>query len=326
MTSQLHFLYNQLLITPRIPANTTFTNQTLIVTGSNTGLGLRAAEYIVSLGASKVILAVRSPSAGETAKQQIEAATQRTGVVEVWPLDLNSYASVLSFADRVNKDLPRLDAVIENAGIASEVYRESEGHERSVTVNVISTFLLAVLLVPKLRETGKKYPSGPAPRLCILASEVHAWTKFPERKADDIFAALDEGNNMAERYPTTKLLDVLLARELAGRVEGKGVVVNIVNPGFCKTKLGREFQTWGFWALQTALGRTAEVGSRTLVCAAAAGWESHGEFMSDGVVSRKAVSAFVKSEEGGEVQRRLWGELEGILEGIRPGVLAGLRG
>ncbi|KAL8846964.1 MAG: hypothetical protein Q9221_007977 [Calogaya cf. arnoldii] len=70
---------------------TPFTDQTIIVTGSNTGLGLEAARHYVRLGAAKVILAVRSLEIGAAAKESLEETENRVGVVEVWHLDLSSY-------------------------------------------------------------------------------------------------------------------------------------------------------------------------------------------------------------------------------------------
>lgn len=87
------FLYSQFLVTPPKPTKS-FAEQTVIVTGANTGLGLEAARHITRLNATKVILAVRNTSKGEAAKRSIEESTGRLGVVEVWPLDLSNYESV----------------------------------------------------------------------------------------------------------------------------------------------------------------------------------------------------------------------------------------
>ncbi|PYI02812.1 putative short-chain dehydrogenase/reductase family protein [Aspergillus sclerotiicarbonarius CBS 121057] len=332
MTSHLTFLYNQFFITPPLPS-TPLTDQTIIITGSNTGLGLAAAHQILALGAKKIILGVRNTTAGEIAAKSLDP--DNTGVVEVWALDLASYESVLAFADRVSKTLERVDILIENAGVATDEYELAEGHERTVTVNVISTFLLAVLLLPVMRKTGEMLgPGAMAPRLCILASEVHAWTGFPQRHAEKVFDALDDMESypgcMGERYSTSKLLDVLLGRELAERVGGKreeggsGVVVNVINPGFCRTELSRNMGSWGMEVMKMVVGRTAEVGGRTLVAGAVAGWESHGQYMSNGVVKGEQLSGFVRSEEGREVQGRLWRELGEVLEGVSGGVMDGL--
>lgn len=141
-----------------------------IVTGANNGLGYEAAKHLVALGVAKVILAVRNINAGEIAKGKIEAETSKSGVAEVWLLDLASYDSVKAFAKRVITELDRIDAVIENAAIAVSQGTRAEGHLLSLTVNVYSTFLLAVLLLPKLKESAKTF--GILPHLSIVSSGV----------------------------------------------------------------------------------------------------------------------------------------------------------
>ncbi|RAL11989.1 NAD(P)-binding protein [Aspergillus homomorphus CBS 101889] len=388
----LTFLHNQLFKTPNLPPNypETFHNRTIIITGANTGLGLATAHHLARCRPKRLILAVRNPLAGESAKAAILAAgtstttststtdpstTPKDGdMIEIWPLDLTSSASVLSFASRAEKSLGQggLDVLVCNAGVATRTFSMVEGeeggggggkgHERTVLVNVISTFLLVVLLVPVLRRSGvgvgrdlgeregdrgAKATATP-PVISIVGSEVHAFTMFPERRAPEekgvgVFEALDRPDmyygigTMAERYPTSKLLDVLLARELAVRVgeriegqegqgqgQGRGIVVNCVNPGLCRSELTREADSMLVRVGLKVLGRTCEVGARTLVAGAAGGWESHGQYMSNGVVCPSELSAFVCNEEGRSTQRRVWEELTLILEGIKPGVMDNL--
>lgn len=90
----------------------------------------------------------------------------------------------------------------------------AEGHERHVTINLISTVLLALLLVHKLRETAQNFPDGPPPHLTIVMSEVHSHSSFPERHATNIFASLDDEKtaNLAERY-ATYISDGVVAQE-----------------------------------------------------------------------------------------------------------------
>ncbi|CAD6592413.1 MAG: hypothetical protein ASARMPREDX12_006073 [Alectoria sarmentosa] len=95
--SPIAFLRSQLFSIPPYPTKK-FTDQTIIVTGSNAGLGLEASRHFVRLDAAKVILAVRNLEKGEAAKQSIEESTGRTGVVEVWQLDLAHYESVKDFS------------------------------------------------------------------------------------------------------------------------------------------------------------------------------------------------------------------------------------
>ncbi len=99
---------------------------------------------------------MRSLSKGESAKASVEASTGRTGIAEVWLLDLSSFDSVRAFAKRADRELARIDAVIENAGIALDRWTEAEGHETTIMVNVLGTFLLAILLLPTMKEKGER--------------------------------------------------------------------------------------------------------------------------------------------------------------------------
>ncbi|ORX92395.1 hypothetical protein BCR34DRAFT_581120, partial [Clohesyomyces aquaticus] len=257
-----HFLWSQLFITPLYPKDR-YDGKTIIVTGSNVGLGKEAARHFVRLGASSLILAVRSLEKGETAKADIESTTGCSkDVVKVWNLDMASYASVQNFVARVERELPRLDIALLNAGIATGTFKMAEKDEATITVNVVSTFLLALMLLPKLKDTAKKYNTRP--NLTITSSEVHGWAKFEERKAPEgkIFARLsgDEGKvNMTDRYQVSKLLEVYGVKAMAERrpADKYPVTINCVNPGLCHSELGRD-AGWGLWILKLLLARTTE--------------------------------------------------------------------
>lgn len=185
--SSRKFLHSQLCLTLPYPT-TKFTDKTIIVTGSNTGLGLEAARHFVRLDAARVILAVRSIERGKAAAKSIEESTHRSRVVDVWEMDLDSYASVQTFSNRVNKELDLLHVVVENAGILAYNFNMSEEDERQITVNVVSTMLLALLLLPKLRETATKINGKTV--LTFTGSWMHLLTKFPEHKAENVFKEL----------------------------------------------------------------------------------------------------------------------------------------
>lgn len=189
------YLKSQLLTELPIPTKS-FAGQTVIVTGSNTGMGLEAARHLVRLDAARVILAVRSTAKGEAAAASIRSSFPERqpkdleSVVQVWPLDLASYASVEAFAARAVAELDRLDAVVCNAGmyVYKSGFARAEGDEATVTVNVVSTLLLGLLLLPKLRETSVRLDKE-----CVLTftgSFVHLMTAFPEKKSENIFEAL----------------------------------------------------------------------------------------------------------------------------------------
>ncbi len=74
--------------------------------------------------------------------------------------------------------------------------------------------------------------------------------------------------------------------------------------------------------MKLLLARTTEAGSRTLVHAAGAGAETHGQYLSDCEIMMP--SPFVLSQEGRVTQKRVWEELSQKLEKIRPGIMANL--
>jgi len=242
MPSFPKFIYQQLTITLPVPS-ASYAGKTVIITGSNTGLGKEAARHFARLGASTLILAVRSVDKGNAAKADIEASTKvGPDVIQVWELDLGKYDSVKAFAARVN-ELPRVDILIENAGIATGKYTKFDGGESTITVNVFSTFLLAALVLPKLKETAEKF--GVRPTLTIVASEVHAWAKFPERKAPagKIFDALNDESKWdkakEDRYLVSKLLEVLAVQAIGELcpADKYPVTINCVNPGLCHSQV-----------------------------------------------------------------------------------------
>lgn len=119
-----NFLYSQLVKSYSIPYPTgSFEGKTIIITGGNSGLGKEAARHYARLGASRLILAVRDLDKGHNAKREIESSTQCVAsVIQVWKLDMASYASVRKFAARVCNELDRVDIFHANAGVARKAY------------------------------------------------------------------------------------------------------------------------------------------------------------------------------------------------------------
>ncbi len=176
------FFASQWFVQLPVPTKS-FAGQTIIITGSNTGLGLEAARHFVRLEAAKVILAVRSLEKGDKAAESIVKSTGRVGVAEVWKLNQESYASVKAFSERASS-LDRLDVVVANAGIIIHFWSQAEDNERTVTVNYVSSILLGMLLLPKLRDTAVKFEKPTV--LTFTGSFTHWITNFPERKNDNI--------------------------------------------------------------------------------------------------------------------------------------------
>ncbi|KAJ1337815.1 retinol dehydrogenase 12 [Microdochium nivale] len=307
-----------------------FSGQTIIVTGANTGLGLEAARHFVRLNASRVILGVRDPAKGDAAASSIAQSTGRPGVAQVWQLDLAARASVEAFAARAGGELDRLDVVVENAGVLTKNFSMAEDNEQTITVNVINTLYLGILLLPKLRETSARFLAGREAVLTFVGSFVHFVTMFPERDyTPSIFEGLaDRGRaRMGDRYYVSKMMELLLVRELAEHVTAREqeeggpagkVAVSCLNPGWVVTDLQREGMPMLMGLGRRWVARDTELGSRTLVHAAQGGAETHGQYLSDCQVDQ--ASAWVRGPEGQAAQKRLWAELMEMLERTNPGI------
>ena len=262
---------------------TTFEGKTVIVTGSNTGVGYATALKYVQLAASTVILGVRSLQKGETAKAQIETATGRAGVVQIWQLDMASFKSIDAFAKRV-ESLRKLDVAVLNAGIFNSTFKLSEtGWENSLQVNTLGTALLAILLTPKLQASQSA--NSPA-HLVVVTSTGHIEAQLKPQDKNQLLHQYnnDLGVGPYQQHLASKVFMMWITRELAYRcldTEGEPtVIVNDACPGACRSDVAREFDSIPFVVAKSIgsvlLLRPAENGARVLVGASTLGEESHG--------------------------------------------------
>lgn len=146
MGGLLGFLYRQLTFCPKpLPSSVNLQGQAAIITGGNVGLGLEAAKQLTARGLSHLILAVRTVSKGEAAKEEMLRENPSCNCeIEVWELDQESFESVRAFGERA-RALDRLDVAILSAGVKLLEYTKSKtGHETHVQVS------LRVLFIPRL--------------------------------------------------------------------------------------------------------------------------------------------------------------------------------
>ncbi|KAK0631064.1 hypothetical protein B0T17DRAFT_491013 [Bombardia bombarda] len=327
----VHFLAEQYKTLPILVNHDTCSGKVYIVTGANAGLGLETARHLVRCSAARVILAVRNLTAGEEAKLDIERTTGRNGVAEVWHLDLASFASVQAFAAKASSELEQLDGFVANAGILLDKFGLSEGYETSMTVDVISTMLLSMLMMPKLVESARR--SGTEPHLVFVVSALRftAQKGLAKGGQEDIFKGLNDEKraNMDSRFALTKLVEMYAVREFASLLpaDKTGVIINMVSPGLCSTGLGREARTWiraSQDTLRALMARTAEQGSRTILHGAAAGRDSHGTHLSGCEIKEYWLPKWMTDADGQRKQKQIWKELVAKMEAVKPGCTTAL--
>jgi len=311
--------------------------KTVIVVGSNTGLGFETAKHLASMmidsegTKGRLILACRSVERGNDALEAIKTSTGFSGC-EVWRVDLTTFASVKGFADKFEKDGGGcLDLLVVNSAISTFDYvRTEDGWESTLQVNHLATALLSLLLLPYLFKAGDY---GPCPRLVVVASDAHYLAKLtkPEDGSDLLNRMGSEDHCspsiMRSRYPESKLLNVLFMRSMSKRIPiGCPVTVVAANPGFCRSSLMRNAKPgsllyYGHKVFEYLLARPSEEGGRAITYAAIAGVLEgakekpfHGQFVSTCQITD--VSEFCLSDEGQNVQEAVWVETIDFLSTI----------
>ena len=196
-----------------------------IVTGANSGIGKETAIGLVGKGAT-VIMVVRNKDRGEKAKHEIMSQIADASI-DLIICDMSSMKSIRKFAGEFKQKYTQLDVLVNNAGaVFSKREVTAEGFERTLAVNYLGPFLLANELLPMLKSAA---PS----RIINLGSGLHKSGKI------DINNLQSTKNYKGMRvYSNSKLLVIMFTYELARRLDGTGVTVNGIEPGFAATNLG----------------------------------------------------------------------------------------
>lgn len=197
-----------------------------IVTGSNSGVGRETALALSSMGAT-VVMAVRNQQRGESAQADIINKTGNHEVI-VMICDMSSAESIRMFAKEFKNKYDRLDVLINNAGaIFSKRETTTDGFERTLAVDYLGPFLLTHELLPLLKSSA---PS----RVINAGSGLQSSGKVD---FDDLQSG--KNYNASNAYANAKLMLTMWTYHLARRLGGTGVTVNVTQPGFVATNLGR---------------------------------------------------------------------------------------
>ena len=193
--------------------------KTVIITGANTGIGLETAVDLAKRNA-RVILACRSVERGEKAAVEVRTRSGNDNVV-FGQLDLASLDSVRKFSDKILEEEPRIDVLINNAGVMAIPERTltQDGFEMQFGVNHLGHFLLTNLLLDRIKE-------APSARIVNVSSGAH---KIGGIDFDNLNSELSYSPWTA--YGTSKLANILFSRSLMKRLEGSNVTVNALHPG-----------------------------------------------------------------------------------------------
>lgn len=313
MAAAMYRIFRNKWITPPKEVKENYTGRCIIVTGATAGIGVEAAYKFAALGAKKVIIAARDLKKGEETRRKLETRLKRNDQFEVWKLDMMSYDSCRAFAEKANH-LEQLDIVILNAGTRRTKYYEStHGWEEALQVNTLSTTLLALLLLPKLRQSGQH--SGTTPILEFVNSGLHESAVVPEdiRKQDNVLAHYNTKEQFGEgkQYKFSKVFLMYATRQLADSISSKDVIITSICPGMVKSDLGRDHFFPGVWILAyffvLLFMRTPSQGANMLLSGTTQGEAVHGRFWRHDQI--QPIPASLKGDEMKHLGYRVFNEI-----------------
>ena len=278
----------------------------ILITGATSGIGKVTAQALAGRGAHVILLARNRVKAARTRQEIIDATGNPR--VDTALADLSALQQVRDVAAEIIAHYPRLDVLINNAGLMLGARREvsADGHELTLATNHLGPFLLTSLLLDLLRQS-------PAARVVNVASMAY---RFSKPTLDDIQS--ERSYSPIWEYGNTKLFNIMFTQELARRLRGHGianVVTNALHPGAVATGYGSHSGGWLTAALQ--LGRpfmlSPEKGAETSIFLAT---DAHAGTVSGGYFSKKKAEPVKSRFNTPDNARRLW-EMSEELTGTR---------
>lgn len=203
------------------------TGRTVVITGANVGLGLESARRLAERGA-RVLLACRNPAKADPALKEVARVASGPAPVLVM-MDLADLASVEGAAAEIAELAPRIDVLMNNAGVMALPSRATtaQGFETQLGVNHLAHFALTLRLLPQLL-------AAPAARVVALGSIAHLQGKI---RLDDLQSEHRYDGMVA--YNQSKLANVMFGLELDRRAKAAGLpLIGVTaHPGVARTNL-----------------------------------------------------------------------------------------
>src|ERR687894_749095 len=263
-----------------------------LITGATSGIGKATAMGLANMGAS-VVMVGRDRGRGEAAIAHIKEKSGNASV-DLMLADVSSQEEIRRLADEFKEAYPRLDVLINNAGVfRSERITTADGLEMTFAINHLAYFLLTNLLLDVLKASA---PS----RIVNVSSGDHSNGTID---FDDLQGK--KGYKGAKAYSQSKLANVLFTYELARKLEGTGVTANCLHPGVVGTNLGSGVS--GFFGFMVRALRplmiSPEKGAQTSVYLASS---PEVEGVSSRYFVKKAETRSSDESYDERIARRLW--------------------
>lgn len=232
--------------------NINLSEQTIFMTGATSGLGKAAALNLAKNGSTLIVLS-RSEEKGKILKEEHKRLDPKgKGKIEYVIADLNDFSSIVTACKEVKMRYPKLDCVINNAGIMNFEYKESkDGIEQTLQVNLLAPMLLSHFLSSSiLHDRGAKliYTTSGLHQGQIQFQDIEFRKKFSSFKS----------------YRNSKLGIIQLCRLLAPSLEAHSIGIYSQHPGMVRTNLGKQ-AGWLSRSIFWLMGKSPEKGAENLL-------------------------------------------------------------
>jgi len=276
-----------------------------VITGANSGLGLATARELARKGAT-VVMAVRSLDRGSQAADDIRAGIPAADL-RLQQLDLASLESIRQAATEVADATPRIDLLINNAGVMyTPRQRTADGFEMQFGTNHLGHFAWTGLLLDRLIPAEGS-------RVVTVSSVGHRIMSRID--FDDLQA--EEGYNRVSAYGRSKLANLLFTYELQRRLAAAGAQTQALaaHPGGSDTELARHIPGARFLRpLLTPMTQSAAMGALPTLRAATDPGATGGQYYGpDGFAETQGHPVVVTSSSRSHdsaVQQQLWSASE----------------
>ncbi len=202
--------------------------KTIIVTGSNSGIGKEAALNLAISG-HRILMLCRDGEKSTQAQKEIITKSENENVFLI-PVELSDSLSIRAAVEQIKSQYQEIDVLVNNAGVY-KVKREetASGVEMSFAVNYLASFMLSQMLLENM-EASK---NG---RIINVVSEL-----YKNGSIDFENLMMTTGYKVGDAYANSKLACVLYTVELAKRTKDKGITVNALHPGVLGTSAFRDY-------------------------------------------------------------------------------------
>lgn len=195
------------------------TRRVAVVTGANRGIGLEICRQLAGRGDFRVVLTSRDPEEGRAAAEQLRAQGL---ALDYRRLDVTDERDVAALADDLARDMQRCDVLVNNAGVMIDprgsrvLDSRIETYRETLEVNLFGPLRLAQAIVPLMKKAGYG-------RIVNVSSGQ---------------GQLSEMGVGTPAYRVSKTALNAATRTLAAELQGSGILVNAMCPGWVKTRMG----------------------------------------------------------------------------------------